>query len=229
MFPDSAIAQKINSGPTKLSYLICFGIAPYFKQQLLNELKEAKCFVISFDESLNTELHEEQMDFVVRYFNKDRVTYRYLTSEFLGHTHANDLKKKFEEGIKDLEKKKMLQLLMDGTNVNWKLYDSIVEEQNENDDYPDLTDIGSCRLHVVHGAFRTGVQKTEWEINSILLALYNLFPNSPAKRQDYTTLRLQDLKCFHYLLVEPDGLKTRKWQTELLKYGPTLPNMSVRP
>ena len=48
MFPDSAIAQKMNCGPTKLSYLICFGIAPYFKQQLL---KEAQCYVISFDES----------------------------------------------------------------------------------------------------------------------------------------------------------------------------------
>ena len=83
MFPDSAIAQKMNCGPTKLSYLICFGNAPYFKQKLLNELKEAQYFVISFDESLNTELHEEQMDFVVRYFNKDRITCRYLTSEFL--------------------------------------------------------------------------------------------------------------------------------------------------
>ena len=187
MFPDSAIAQKMNCGPTKLSYLICFGIAPYFKQQLLNELKEAQCFVISFDESLNTELHEEQMDFVVRYFNKDRVTCRYLTSEFLGHTHVDDLKK-FEEGIKDLEKKKMLQVSMDGPNVNWKLYDSIVEEWNENDDYPDLIDIGSCSLHVVHGAFRTGVQKTKWGIDSILQALYNLFPNSPAKREDYTKI-----------------------------------------
>ena len=35
MFPDSAIAQKMNFGPNKLSYMICFGIAPYFKQQLL--------------------------------------------------------------------------------------------------------------------------------------------------------------------------------------------------
>ena len=41
MFPDSANAQKMNWGPTKLSYLICCGIVPYFKQQLLNELKEA--------------------------------------------------------------------------------------------------------------------------------------------------------------------------------------------
>ena len=114
MFPDSAIAQKMNRAPTKLSYLICFGIAPYFKQQLLNELKEAQCFVISFDESLNTELYEEQMDFLVGYFNKDRVTCRYLTSEFLGHTCVDHLKKKFEEGIKYFEKKKMLQISMDG-------------------------------------------------------------------------------------------------------------------
>ena len=157
LFPDSVIAQKMNCGPTKLSYLICFGIAPYFKQQFLKELKEAQCYVISFDESLNTELHEEQMDFLVRYFHKDKVTCRYITSGFLGHTRAEDLKMKFEEGIIELEKKKMLQISMDGPNVNWKLYDSIVEKRSENDDYPGLIDIGSCNLHIVHGAFRTGV------------------------------------------------------------------------
>ena len=86
MFSDSDIAQKMSCGPTKMSYLICFGIASYFKQQFLNELKEARCFVISFDESFNAELHEEQMDFVVRYFNKDSVTCRYLTSRFFGHS-----------------------------------------------------------------------------------------------------------------------------------------------
>ena len=47
---------------------------------------------------------------------------------------------------------------MDGPNVNWTFYDSIVEERNENFDYPGLIDVGSCSLHVVHGAFRGGVQ-----------------------------------------------------------------------
>ena len=186
MFPDSAIAQKMNCGPTKLSYLISFGIAPYFKQQLLNELKEVQCFVISFDESLNTELHEEQMDFIVRYFYKDKVRCRYLNSEFLGHTRAEDLQEKFHEGIKDLQKKKLLQISMDGPSVNWKLYENIVKEWSENDDYPGLIDIGSCSLHIVHGAFRTGVQKTKWGVDDLLKALYNMFPNSPAKREDYT-------------------------------------------
>ena len=31
MFPDSNIAQGMSCGPTKLSYLITFGIGPYFK------------------------------------------------------------------------------------------------------------------------------------------------------------------------------------------------------
>ena len=56
MFPDSKIAQQWSCGATKLSYLITFGIAPYFKELLLAELTEAPCFVLSFDESFNPEL-----------------------------------------------------------------------------------------------------------------------------------------------------------------------------
>ena len=63
MFPDSNIAKRVSCGATKLSYLITFGIAPFFKQELLMDVSQAPCFVISFDESLNPDLHEEQMDF----------------------------------------------------------------------------------------------------------------------------------------------------------------------
>ena len=83
MFPDSFVTQKMKFGPSKLPYLICFGIAPYFKQQLHVELKETQCFVISFDESLNNGYHKEQMDFFVKYLSKDRVVCWYLTSSFL--------------------------------------------------------------------------------------------------------------------------------------------------
>ena len=77
---------------------------------------------------------------------------------------------------------------MDGPSVNWKLYENIVKEWSENDDYPGLIDIGSCSLHIVHGAFRTGVHKTKWGISELLQALYTMFPNSPAKREYYTNI-----------------------------------------
>ena len=59
----------------------------------------------------------------------------------------------FDEATKDLDKRKMIQVSMDGPNVNWKLLSSIVDERQSNDDYPELLDIGSCSLHVIHGAF----------------------------------------------------------------------------
>ena len=77
------------------------------------EQREAQCFVISFDESINNEFHKEQMDFFVKFFNKDRVVCRYLTSRFLGHTCSEALKKEFEEGIQELDMREMVQVTMD--------------------------------------------------------------------------------------------------------------------
>ena len=53
VFPDSNIPQGISCEPIKLSYLITFGIAPYFKQLLVEGLKKAPCVIMVFDESLN--------------------------------------------------------------------------------------------------------------------------------------------------------------------------------
>ena len=188
MFPDSSIAQHMSCGPTKLSYLISFGIAPYFRDLLLADLKQTSCFVVSFDESFNHELQKEQMDFTVRYFKNNKVESRYLTSLFLGHTTAKDLKKKFEEATEQLDMKKLLQISMDGPNVNWKLLDTIAEDRSSNEQYPILLNVGSCSLHVVHGAFRNGIKQTNWEIDLLLRSLHSLFNETPARREDYTKI-----------------------------------------
>ena len=185
MFPDSNIAQKMTCGPTKLAYLICFGIAPYFRELLLADLKEAPCFAVIFDESLNQELQKEQMDFVVRYLKNGLVRSRYLISHFLGHTTAADLKEGFENATGKLQQQKLVQISMDGPNVNWKMYDNITEERRRSEEYPGLIDVGCCSLHTVHGAFRTGVKKTNWNLEVLLRALHSYFSESPAKREDY--------------------------------------------
>ena len=61
--------------------------------------------------------------------------------------------------------------------------------------------IGSCGLHVVHGAFKDGYISTNWNIHSLLANLYWLFKDSPARREDLieaTGLTLFPLKfCAH--------------------------------
>ena len=61
----------------------------------------------------------------------------------------------------------------------------ITEKRCSVEHYPGLINVGSCSFHAVYGAFRSGVIKTKWGIDSILKALHNLFDESPAKREDY--------------------------------------------
>ena len=205
-FPDSIIAQHMSCGPTKLSYLISFGIAPYFMDLLLKELKDAPCFVISFDEFFNEELEKEQMDFIVKYFKDGEVKRRYLSSGFLGHTTAKDLKRAFEECIEKLDLKNLIQVSMDGPNINWKMLDLIVEDRNSNETYPNLLDVGSCSLHVVHGAFRTGMKQTGWGIDLLLKSFYSHLHETPARREDYTKMTGSEVFplqfCGHRLLED---------------------------
>ena len=41
---------------------------------------------------------------------------------------------------------------------------SIVSPKREEDELPALINIGSCGLHVIHGAFKTGVEATNWNV-----------------------------------------------------------------
>ena len=53
LFPDSAIASSFQMGPDKLNYMTNWGIAPYVKEQVRNNIGKAEYVVVSFDESLN--------------------------------------------------------------------------------------------------------------------------------------------------------------------------------
>ena len=85
------------------------------------------------------------MDFIFRYYKNDQVMTRYLSSAFLGHTTAEDLKLKFEEATQNLDTKRMVQVSMDGPNVNWKMLSKITEERSSTEQYPGLKNVGSCQ------------------------------------------------------------------------------------
>ena len=120
MFPDSKIANKFSFARTKCSYMITYGIAPYFASLRLEDIKHSDNFSISFDELLNSLTANEQMDIAITFWDKlnSKVEGRYLTFIFLGHTRADDLLKAFQETTCKLELDKMLQVSMDGPSVN---------------------------------------------------------------------------------------------------------------
>ena len=144
-------------------------------------------FVLLFDESLNAELQKKQLDFHIRSWDHDRVVSRYFGSSFMGHASADDLMEKFEETCSSIGFNNLLQVSMDGPNVNWKLH-RLLEEQINRQTGKSLLNVGSCGVHILHNAFRIGSTANGWDIEHNLSSLRWLFKDSPARREDYTAV-----------------------------------------
>ena len=160
MFPDSAIAKSFSCGEKNIAYIICHGLAPYFSQQLKDQVQLLDSLVILFDESFKRFTQNKQMDIHIRFFDDGRnaVHTQYITSAFLGHATAANMVDVFVEKCGTMNLSNMIQLSMDGPNVNWS-YQKLMAEVYD-DRSRKLIDIGSCGLHVDHNAFRAGFGAT---------------------------------------------------------------------
>lgn len=78
MFPDSDIAKSFTCGKDRTGYIIRFGLAPHFKQELINTINKAGQFFLMFDESLNQSTKTKQLDVHIRFWEDDHVQSRYL-------------------------------------------------------------------------------------------------------------------------------------------------------
>ena len=201
MFPGNLVAKNFTFNKDKCSYYINYGIGPHYKSILVDQIKSSPCYSTSFDESLNVVIQQEQMDIHITFWNSDtkRVESRYYDTTFMGHTTANDLKEAFNDKMKPFSASNMLQVGMDGPNVNWLFYDKISNER-DNLALPELLHTGSCGLHILHGSFKTGASATDWNLGKILKALHKVFDDSPARRADFTGLTVTTFQCFSVYL-----------------------------
>ena len=85
--------------------------------------------------------------------------------------------------MKDQDENKLVQISMDGPNVNFKMLQKINEERTANESHH-LISIGNCRMHTVHGAFRIGAEATDWRIKKILRGADIVLHDIPARRED---------------------------------------------
>lgn len=186
MFSDSVIAKKIQLGRTKCAYFVNFGIAPHVKSLLIKEIKLSPFYSLSFDESMNRVLQSEQMDIQIRHWDSSTAIAktRYYDSQFVLRPNAENLFESIKAGIKDLPDQKFIQLSMDGPSTNWAILRKLTDYRQKTE-VPPVEDIGSCSLHVVAGSLQTAFKETDWSIDKILKAMWQLFHDSPARRETY--------------------------------------------
>ena len=96
----------------------------------------------------------------------------------------------------------------------------IVEDRNSNETYPNLLDVGSCSLHVIHGAFRTGMKQTGWGIDLLLKSLYSHLHETPARREDYT--KMTGSEVFPLQFCQHRWLKDKRVAERAVEMWPSL-------
>ena len=108
-----------------------------------------------------------QMDVTVRYSDsiKEKVSTRYLSSAFMEHATAEDVNSAFYLALGGLSIDEFLQISMDGPNVDWKFLECFSEKQSA-DCQKILLCLGSCELHVIHGALQTGQNFAKWNVSN---------------------------------------------------------------
>lgn len=104
----------------------------------------------------------------------------------MGHTQAEKLLEKTKRTLSPLDPNKLLSISMDGPMVNWKFLRIFQADKSQVDpDVPKMINLGSCGLHVVHGSFQNGEKETGWKVRDVLRALWQLFHDPPARRDDF--------------------------------------------
>lgn len=187
MFPDSEIAKQYRQGETKTKYTIQYGIYPYLKDLLLDDIKNV-AFTFKFDESTTQQVNK-QYDGYIQYWSKrfKCIKISYCGTIMVDHCPAEKLLDHFLEFVDKvkLQLQLMLHLGMDGPNVNLKfekLLNMSSEMKNLN---TSILSIGTCPLHIVHNAFRAGVNKLNFGIDSFAIDVNFFFKLSTARRADY--------------------------------------------
>ena len=204
MFPDSEIAKSYKQAQTKLKYMVQYGIAPHAKQLILEDMKNEQ-FCFHFDETTTTQV-KKQYDGYLTYFSKQhaQITCSYVGSLFVGRCPASALLDHFYHFIEDLnlDVDHLLNLGMDGPNVNKKFADDLMEEL-KSDHKTSYIDIGGCTLHTVHNGFGKGMEYFKVEainLDQFVIDLHFFFERSSARREDLNKMKSITNLTVHYLL-----------------------------
>ena len=114
---------------------------------MMEKVKSANRFTICVDEALNN-ISNRQLLEAHFFFNEDnnKVERYYIGSSFIGHGDHELCPQKLTETMGGLDYvNKLVQVSMDGPNVNWKLHELLEETRDEeiNCSAPTLLQMGA--------------------------------------------------------------------------------------
>ena len=168
MFPDIQVAKSCQLSKTKCAYYVVFGLAPYFKELLVKDIKLSPFYLL---EGLNNKLQEEETDISIRFWDDTagEAATRYFESRFFKWPNVGNILEELFKATTNLLIKSLSMLSMDGPNTNCSVNEKLKNIWSR-EEVPQLFEVGSCGLHVIHGAFQSAVKTIGWELEKFLKA-----------------------------------------------------------
>lgn len=184
------IPKEFNLSRTKVTYYMTDALGPFFRQQLLDDLKNAY-YSLEFDES-PSEGGMKECQMSIRYWSNQQnaPVSSFLESFFIGHATADILQEYILKAVTNasLPLNKMLMLGSDGPVVNQKVFRLInteVMSSSGRDGSKSLLDIGTCNLHIGHNAFEKAINKFGKRAEDFCIDLYYYFDGYPSRKEDF--------------------------------------------
>ena len=116
----------------------------------------------------------------------------------MGKAAAPDILKMFKSCMTGLNDEKMLQVSMDGPNIN-KAFLSMLNEEHQTNESSTFIDIGTCGLHTINRSLQTGAKATDWNLKKLLPSMYQIFHESPSRASDYEQMAETTRSDFPYM------------------------------
>ncbi|XP_065677645.1 uncharacterized protein LOC136092905 [Hydra vulgaris] len=116
------------------------------------------------------------------------------------HCTAEKLLEHFLELVEKvkLNIKFMLHIGIDGPNVNVK-FERLLKSSEKMKNLNKNISIGTCPLHIVHNAFRAGVNVLNFNIDSFAIDVNFFFKHSAARRSDYRQIENLTEIILHFI------------------------------
>ena len=102
----------------------------------------------------------------------------------MGYSTTEDIMSNFLEATSEMKLCNLVQVSMDGPNVNWSLLEQLSSDLH-NEYGTTLLFLGSCSLHAINDYLATCHKAANWKVRVQLKLLLKLFKDSPTRRADY--------------------------------------------
>lgn len=202
MFPNNPTCSEFSLARSKLSYMITDSVGPYLRNIFLSDVKDKK-YTLCFDETTN-DASKKELHTSVRYFSEKnkRIQQHHLQTFFIENGKGVTIAKYLDEALLNakLSLQDMLTLGRDGPNVNKTVF-NLMQEKFKEKTGKKLIDIGPCDIHVIHNAYKKGLDTFGSHVANLMVNIHYFFDGEALRSQEYRDVQTK-LNMAHHRFIK---------------------------